>query len=451
MRAILSLLLLTSLASADETRDLLAELVAIDTTNPPGDEEKVARLVAARLEKAGVKAEVVPFGNGRANVIARLKGDGTRKPLLLLAHEDVVGATGQPWTVPPFQLTEKDGWLYGRGVQDDKGWAACAVSVFLELARSKAKLHRDVVLALTGDEESGGEGIKQVLAKRPELLGDVELSLNEGGTIRLDASGKPILVLYQPSEKIYNDFELTANGLGGHSSVPNDENAIYRLARALDKLAAYRFAVRLTPAIRDSLRATAAGQPADRAKALRAVADAKEAPPADALAIVDAYPLTRAMVRTTCVATKLKGGTRENALPVEAKATVNCRILAADGPAEIKKALDAMMAPEKVSVKLVKDNGSGPDVPNEGVVVDAIKKVAREQLGTGVTISASVGLGATDSRYLRQKGVQAYGIGLLAKPEELIRAPHGPDEGVPAASLARGVKFLRALVHKLAE
>jgi acetylornithine deacetylase/succinyl-diaminopimelate desuccinylase-like protein len=277
MRAIFALLLLTTFACADETRDILAELVATDTTNPPGNEEKAARLIAARLQKAGVNAELVPFGNGRANVIARLKGDGTKKPLLLLAHLDVVGAAGQPWTVPPYQLTEKDGWLYGRGVQDDKGWAACAVSVFLDLLRSKVKLHRDVVLALTGDEESGGEGIKYLLAQRPDLLGDVELSLNEGGNLRLDAVGKPILFLYQPSEKVYNDYQLAATGLGGHSSVPNDENAIYRLARALDKLAAYKFPVRLTPAIRDMLRATATGQPAERARALKTMADANGA------------------------------------------------------------------------------------------------------------------------------------------------------------------------------
>src|SRR3954452_17433785 len=165
MRAatVLALVLAAHAAFADvtttEARTLLDELVAIDTSNPPGNEEKAARHVAAKLKAAGIESTVVPFGPGRANLVARLKGDGTKKPLLLLAHLDVVGAAQQPWTMPPFQPTEKDGFLYGRGVLDDKGFAAIATSVFLELAKAKTPLHRDVILALTGDEESGGAGI----------------------------------------------------------------------------------------------------------------------------------------------------------------------------------------------------------------------------------------------------------------------------------------------------
>src|SRR4051794_41038220 len=150
MRTLVALvLLLANPVHADDARPLLDELVRIDTTNPPGNEEKAARAVGAHLAKAGLKFEIVPWAPGRTSLVARLKGDGTQKPLLLLAHLDVVGAAQQPWTVPPFQLTEKDGFLYGRGVLDDKGWAAVATSVFLDLARSKTRLHRDVILALT--------------------------------------------------------------------------------------------------------------------------------------------------------------------------------------------------------------------------------------------------------------------------------------------------------------
>ncbi|MCA1664036.1 MAG: M20/M25/M40 family metallo-hydrolase, partial [Myxococcales bacterium] len=333
MRAALILLvMLTGAASADETttmaRRLLDELVATDTSNPPGNEDKAAKLVAAKLRAAGIEPTIVPFAPGRANVVARLKGDGSKRPLLLLAHLDVVGAAGQPWTTPPFTVTEKDGWLYGRGVTDDKSWVAMATALVIELKKTHAPLHRDVILALTGDEESGGAGIRYVLDHRKDLIGDAEYALNEGGGVTLDAQGKARLVSLGTAEKTFQDFSFVAHGVGGHSSVPNDENAIYRMARALEKVAAYKFPTHLTPAVRDSLRATAVTQPEARAKAMRAAAELEgDAIPPELLAAMDSHPMVRALTRTTCVATMLNGGTRDNALPVEARATVNCRIM----------------------------------------------------------------------------------------------------------------------------
>jgi acetylornithine deacetylase/succinyl-diaminopimelate desuccinylase-like protein len=450
--ALFALTISPSLALADPSADarrLLAELVAIDTTNPPGNEELATQAVAKHLEAAGVKPELVSFAPGRGCLVARLKGDGTRRPLLLLAHLDVVGAAGQPWTLPPFQLTEKAGWLYGRGVTDDKGWAAIATTLFLELARAHPRLHRDVILALTGDEESGGAGIRWILDHKRALVGDAEWALNEGGNIKLGPDGKVISVGFQPAEKTYQSFELIAHGMGGHSSVPNDENAIYRIARALDRVAALKFPPRLSPTLRESLKAWATTQPEPRASALRVVAAAKE-PPDDALAVLDAYPLSRAAVRTTCVATMLSGGTRENALPVEARATVNCRIMPVDKTDDIARALTAAINDPKVELKPIADFGAGPELPAEGPVRDAIVKVAQELFGA-VPVSPSVGTGATDSRFLRRAGVKAYGISVTPKPEELTRSAHGPDEGMPAASIQIGYDFLRGLVRELAQ
>lgn len=383
-------------------------------------------------------------------MVARLRGDGSKKPLLLLAHLDVVGAARQPWTVPPFRLTEKSGWLYGRGVLDDKGFAAIATTVFLELARSHARLHRDVILALTGDEESGGSGLKEILAHHRALVGDAELGLNEGGALKLDASGHVIAVVYQAAEKTYQSFDLVTHGLGGHASIPNDENAIFRLARALDKVHALTFAPDLHETMREELRAMAPHQPEPRRGALLAIANAKGAPPPAALAILDQYPLTRAMIRTTCTATLLEGGTRENALPVEARATVNCRVMPGETVASVEAALAHAIADPKVELKRLADNGAGPEIPVSGPVRDALDRVSARLFGKAAVVSPSVGLGATDSRYLRELGIHSYGIGVMAKPEELIRAPHGPDEGAPAASVATGVRFLAALVDALA-
>ena len=433
-----------------EARALLDELVAIDTSNPPGNEEKAARFVAEKLKAAGLAPVIVPFSPGRANVIARLRGDGSRRPLVLLAHLDVVGAAGQPWTMPPFHVTEKNGWLYGRGVTDDKSWAAMATTLVIDLQRTHARLHRDIILALTGDEESGGAGIRYVLAHRRELLGNAELALNEGGGVVLDDAGKPRLVNLGTAEKTFQDFTLVAHGTGGHSSVPNDDNAIYKLSRALDKLAAYKFPTRLTPVIRESLRALAVTQPAARARAMRAAADARgdTIPPALS-AVMDTFPPVRAAARTTCVATMLGGGTRDNALPVTARATVNCRILPGETAEAVQHTLAGLVS-GLAEVEIVPDIGAGPEVPVHGPVRDAVQKAARAVYGD-VPVVARVGLGASDSRFLRKAGIASYGIGVLAKPEMLTHNAHGPDEGAPAASFPLGYRFLSTIVKDLAE
>jgi acetylornithine deacetylase/succinyl-diaminopimelate desuccinylase-like protein len=452
----LVLLLLPSAVSAaapDETtrlaRTLLDELVAVDTSNPPGNEAKAVRIVATRLRAAGIEPIEVPFAPGRANLVARLRGDGTRRPLILMAHLDVVGAAGQPWTVPPFRVTERDGWLYGRGVTDDKSFAAMATALLIELRRTRAPLHRDLILVLTGDEESDAAGILHLLEHRRDLIGDAELALNEGGSILLDAAGKPQLVTLATAEKTSVYFKLVARGLGGHSSVPNDENAIYRLARALDKIAGFKFPTRLLPSVRENLRVAAAMQPEARARAMRAAAAApgNEVPPA-LLATMDAHPPVRALTRTTCVATMLSGGTRDNALPVEARATVNCRILPGDNPASVKDTLKKQVAG---LAELTSDTDvvASPEVPTHGPMRDAVERAARAVFGD-VPVVARVQLGASDSRYLRRAGIAAYGIDVLAKPDELKRSQHGPDEGAPASSFPLGVAFLREIVRALA-
>jgi acetylornithine deacetylase/succinyl-diaminopimelate desuccinylase-like protein len=451
----LALVPMLAFAAAEDTtrraRAFLDELVAIDTSNPPGNEDKAARVMAEHLRAAGLKPEIVPFAPGRSNLVVRLRGDGSRRPLILLAHLDVVGAANQPWTMPPFAVTEKQGWLYGRGVTDDKSWAAIAAALLIELHESRAPLKRDVILALTGDEESGGAGVRYLLEHRPELFANAELALNEGGGVVLDAQGKARLVNLGTAEKTFQDFDVVAHGVGGHSSVPNDENAIYRLTHALGKIELFKFPTRLTPTLRESLRAMAATQPEPRARAMRAAADVKgEHIPADLLAVMDPFPPVRAATRTTCVATIISGGTRDNALPVEAHATVNCRMLPGDTPDAVLKTLREVVANE-AEVRLVPDVGAGPEVPVDGPVRVAVEKAAKRVFGPNIAVAARIGLGASDSRFLRQKGILAYGVGLLAKPEELTRNAHGPDEGAPAASLPLGVAFLRELVRELAQ
>jgi acetylornithine deacetylase/succinyl-diaminopimelate desuccinylase-like protein len=454
LRLILASLLVSHFAFADAARDaraLMEALVAVDTSNPPGNEEKAARIIADKLKAAGIESQVLPFAPGRANLIARIKGDGTKKPLMLMAHLDVVGATGQPWTLPPFTVTEKNGYLFGRGVLDDKSWAAMATTLMIELHRSHAKLHRDVILMLNGDEESGGRGVRDVIDHHRELIADVEFALNEGGGITLDAQGKPRIVNLGTSEKVIQDFTFVARGTGGHSSVPYDDNAIVRVARALDRLAAFKFPTRLSPTLRETLRAAALTQPAARAQAMKEAADAPGDTIPDALlAKMDDAAYVRALTRTTCVATLVSGGTRENALPVEARANVNCRIMPID-PIDLVQQQLQTLAGKDVTVERVPELGMGPDVPVRGPVRDAVEKAAHRVLGADVAVVARIGLGASDSRHVRKLGIGAYGVGVMARPEEMAHGPHGPDEGAPAASFPQGYEFLRAVVAELAQ
>lgn len=421
MLKLLLLVLLLALPAqagpAENVRKTLGELVAADLSNPPGNEAKAAAIGAARLKQAGIPYEVLEFAPGRANLLAVLKGSGKEKPLLLLAHTDVVGTANQAWTSDPRKMTEKDGFLVGRGVLDDLGMAAVALEVFI-LLKDKP-LNRDVILAWTGDEESGGAGIQDLLVKRPELA-KAGVALNEGGGLILGEGGVPARLDLQTAEKIYQDFELTAAGTTGHSSVPLADNAITKLAGALERLGKNPFPERIIPVTKAYLAATKA----DRKK-----------------------PNVAALLRTTCVATMLSGGTRVNALPSEAKANVNCRILPDETVEAAQKRLQELAGPD-VKVSPVGDLGASGASPVDGEAAQAIARVAKK-LWPSLLVVPTMSTGATDSRFLRALGIAAYGVNPLAVSEEDKRRAHGIDEKIPVASISAGLEFFRLLVLEL--
>jgi acetylornithine deacetylase/succinyl-diaminopimelate desuccinylase-like protein len=435
-------------AAARSARSLLDALVAADTSNPPGNEARAAALGAERLAEAGIAFERTPFAPGRENLVARLRGDGSQPPLLLLAHIDVVGAEGQAWTSDPHEVTEKDGYLVGRGVEDDLGMAALLLEVLVMLHEEKTPLARDVILAWTGDEESGGGGIRHLLAEKPASI-DAAFALNEGGMIRLGESGKPTWIELQTAEKIYQDYVLVVRGETGHSSVPLPDNAIYRLARALSRLEAHQFPARLLPVTRAHFAARAPFEPPERGRAMRALADAKGALPADALAVLEADPVLRASLRTTCVATLLSAGTRVNALPADAQATLNCRILPDQTPEQVQQILSEVLADPALEITPTQEFGFGTPSTLDGPVPAAIVKVA-EEIWPGLPIVPFMSRGATDSRFLRAHGIPAYGISPFPITDADARRAHGIDERIPATSLRTGVEFLHRLVLELA-
>ena len=431
-------------------RRSLSDWIKADTSNPPGNEARVVKLIAARLEQAKIPYQVVAFAPGRENIVARLKGSGPDKPLLLLAHVDVVGTKDQAWTSPPHVLTEQDGYLVGRGVSDDLGMAAINLEVFLALKADRKPLRRDVILALTGDEESGGAGIRFLLDKHPQLV-DAGIALNEGASVTLGDDGKVAYVGMQTAEKNYADFTVTATGPTGHSSVPPVDTAIFTLAKALVKINEVAMPAHLLPVTRAYFTEQAAftsGEEQAAMQALVAATDDHQLPEA-ALAVLEKDPITKANLRTTCVATLISGGTKENALPPSATAMINCRILPDETVDEVRRRLVSAIANPAVSVNVIHDYGVPKTSPVDGEVAVALRAVTK-QLYPGVPLLPVMSRGATDSRYLRRAGILAYGIGPIAMSELDGKRAHGINERIPAASIGPGLEFMLRLVDHLA-
>jgi len=435
----------------DETRATLDELVAVDTSH--GHETDLLRPVAERLRAAGLPTELVESAPGRGNLVARYKGTGARKPLLLLAHVDVVPVEGQPWTVPPFHVTEKDGFLWGRGINDDKGMAAVIIALALEMARTHPVLSRDVIFALTAGEETGGlAGARWLVQHRKDLI-DAEIALNEGGGARVaDDFGRVQIVGLGVAEKTFQSYRLVVKGKGGHSSIPpTDADPVVTLALALVQVGQHRFPVHVLPSVRESFAASAREEQPPLADVLARVAATGQVS-ADDEAVLHKDRAYNAQLRTTCVTTQLQGSPQDNVLPTSAEATVNCRILPDETREQTRDALVRAIGDAAVQVEPIEDYGFGPYSPVDGVVPAAVRKVAAE-MWPGVPVVPSLSAGATDSRHLRSLGILAYGVSpsMSSRHEALTgHGAHGPDERRPAKWLPEGVRFLREVTYELA-
>jgi acetylornithine deacetylase/succinyl-diaminopimelate desuccinylase-like protein len=433
-----------------ERRAILAELVSFDTSH--GHETDALRPIARRFEDAGIHAEIFEPAPGRGTLVARLKGTGARKPLLLMAHVDVVPVDGQPWTVPPFRATEKDGFLYGRGVSDDKGMASAIVAIVLELARTRATLARDLIVALTAGEENDKVGIRWLVEHRTELI-DAELALDEGGDIvATDDQSRIDAVEVSATEKINQNYRLVVKGPGGHSSLPpTDGDPIAVLARAVERVAAYRFPARALAPVKDQLAFRATREkPLVRSALERLVTSAPKVAPGDEK-ILAADRYLNALIHTTCVTTMLQASPQANVLPTTAEAVVNCRILPDETPVQVKATLERAIGDPAVAVTLEPRAGGVAAVTEiDASVMDAVRKAAARW--PGAVVYPTMLIGASDSRFLRAEGIRSYG--LYASPTSFAestagRTAHGPDERVPTKWLDDGVRFLRDVVLNL--
>jgi acetylornithine deacetylase/succinyl-diaminopimelate desuccinylase-like protein len=439
-------------------RDIFRQLVEINTTDSVGSTTPAAEAMAKRLRDAGFPAsdvQVLGPNDRRENMVARLRGTGVRPPILLIGHLDVVEAPRLDWSTDPFQFVEKDGYVYGRGTQDMKDGDAIYVTTLIRFAEEHYRPDRDIILALTADEEGGdSNGIDWLLRNHRDLI-DAEYVLNADGGGVYTRDGKAVMMSVDGSEKIYADYQLEVKNAGGHSSLPVPNNAIYQLTDGLARVERYKFPFELNAVTRAYFLQMAATESGQTAADMRAIAGKK--PSATAIARLSTDPLSNATMRTTCVATRLDAGLANNALPQLARAIVNCRILPGHTKEEIRQKLIQILADPAITVRYVSDSGKvmdaaptqppAPPVVLRAEVMDPVERIAH-QMWPGIVVIPTMATGASDGVYTNAAGMPTYGISGVAIDFDDVRA-HARDERLRLSSFDDGVVFYERLLKAL--
>jgi acetylornithine deacetylase/succinyl-diaminopimelate desuccinylase-like protein len=427
--------------------DIYQEMIEIKSGYTSGATTPVAEAVAARLKAAGFLDSDIFLGGAnpkKGNIVVRYRGTGARKPVLLLAHTDVVEAKREDWSMDPFVFTEKDGFFYGRGTADDKAQAAIWVANLIRYKREGFKPDRDIIVALTADEEGGGpfNGADWLVKNHRDLI-DAEYALNEGGFAE-EKDGRKISNDLQISEKYVVNFRLEVHNKGGHSSMPVPDNAIYHLAGALYRLSDFGFPMKLnevTKAYFSQMSKIESGSvAADLAKVAAGSQDAMTR-------VAKLSPAWNSMLRTTCVATELEGGHAKNALPQLAAANVNCRVLPEDSVEYVQDTLAKTFADNQVNITVAGHVERGPASPMNAEILKATARVTGT-LWPSVPVLPVMLVGATDGLYLRSAGIPTYGIQGLFMDRNELRI-HGRDERMAVKSFYEGQTFLYDLVKAL--
>ncbi|MBX9747644.1 MAG: M20/M25/M40 family metallo-hydrolase [Hyphomonadaceae bacterium] len=435
-------------AERAQVRELIERTVAFDTSTGPQNIE-LANYLAGRFRAGGFADEDIHLVNaaGSAGLLVRYRGDGTGgRPILFLAHMDVVPARREDWERDPFTLVEENGLLFGRGALDNKAGLSQLAATFLTLRAEGFRPTRDLILWFSGDEETTGATTQALLGEHRALIGNAEFALNaDAGGGQIDAQGRGLTYVVQTAEKTYASFTFTVRNPGGHSSVPRGDNAIYELSRALDRLSAFQFPVQWNETTLESFRNAAAAFPGPEGQAMRRFAQN----PNDRAAqrTMTRNPSLSNMMRTTCVATMLTGGHAENALPQSAVATVNCRIFPGVPVADVLSELRAIAGPG-VEVEPLGPSSATDASPLRADVMAAVGRAVRAQY-PDIVITPYMSSGATDGLYFRAAGIPTYGVGFIFMRDEDDFA-HGLNERVPVASLYAGLQQWRAVITELA-
>jgi acetylornithine deacetylase/succinyl-diaminopimelate desuccinylase-like protein len=438
---------LADAATDRQARDLYEDLVNFPSSQGMGGTGEIARYVADTLLAGGFPAEDVHVLGPRPDiqaVVLRYRGRGEGRPVMLMAHLDVVEALREDWSMDPFTFVEKDGYFYGRGTSDNKAGDAILIANLLRLKKEGFVPARDLIMVLSGDEETAAESIKFLLSQHRDLV-DAEFALNtDGGYIELK-DGVPNTFVIQGAEKVYLTYRLEVTNPGGHSSVPRPDNAIYALAEGLVKLGQYQFPVNLNDVTRSFFRESARFQDPERAAAMRALAN--DSATADQLAMLSGSPYYNALIRTTCVATQLHGGHAENALPQTAQAIVNCRVLPQESPEQVEATLRKVMGNNQISMTAIFPAVASPPSPMTPAIMELLGGVAA-QMYPGLPVMGQMSTGATDGLHTRNAGIPTYGVSALGRGADDSRA-HGKDERVSVDAFYKSLEYWYRLLKNL--
>ena len=452
------------LSPADRSlaHDLFKQLIETNTSDSVGSVTAAAKAMQQRLEAGGFPAEDLKLlgpNDRKMNLVATYRGrpGSTLKPILIICHLDVVEARREDWTYDPFVFTEKDGFFYGRGTQDIKEGDAALVFSFLRMKREGYVPDRDLVMALTADEEGGkSNGVDWLIEHHPELMkGEFVINPDAGGVV--SDKGKPQQISVEATEKTYADYHVTALNKGGHSSLPTPDNAIYHVVDALQKLQNSPFPVELNAVTREEFRQTAKLEKGQLAQDMKDLVGGSSDP--QVIARLSAIPVWNSTMRTTCVATMMTAGHAPNALPQRAQANVNCRILPGHSGEEVRQQLIKLFNDPVVAVDFVTDAGmvmgkgpdrtSAPPPPVNKTVQGALEKTVN-QLWPGLPIVPTLEPGASDSIYTVAAGIPSYGLNGFAIDLDDVRA-HGKNERLGVESYYQGVHFTYLFLKALTQ
>jgi acetylornithine deacetylase/succinyl-diaminopimelate desuccinylase-like protein len=441
-----------STATESLARDLLKQLVEINTTHAHGSTD-AAKALAGRFLAAGFSPQDVSFlapadHPTKGNLVVRLHGHGNGQPILYIGHLDVVEAKPEDWSFDPFRLTEKDGWLYGRGVIDMKGQDVAMAVSLLRLKQEGFQPARDLIVAFTADEESGGDanGVSWLLDAHRDLI-DAQLVINPDGGEAGMKSGRKLYVAVQTSEKTFLTFAVQVTDKGGHSSRPTADNPIYRLSAALSRLSQFRFPVQLTATTKEYFARRAELEHGQLQADMRAISHgAVDSAVIDRLsAVVE----TNIMLRTTCTATMIEGGHAENALPQRARAVLQCRVIPGESPESVQKTLQTALADPLVAISTITPATPNPESALTRSLVRAVEEVTHS-IWPSVIVLPEMSPGATDSRYTREHGIPSYGIDAMFDDLDDARA-HGRDERIGVLAFKEELEFTYRLMKALAQ
>ncbi len=432
----------------------LQTIIRFETVNPPGNELPLARYLESTLREEGIETTLFEPQENRAVLVGRLRGSGLKRPVILLAHMDVVGVERGRWTVDPFAGEITDGYLYGRGAIDDKGMLAANLMTILLLKRAlsvgdDAPLSRDVVFLATSDEEAGGEwGMGWLVKHHPEVL-DAEFALNEGGRTRIIEGGQRYLAV-QSAEKVSHVVTITAHGSAGHAAIPLPDNAIFRVGRALETVSCYAEPVMLTGITRKFFAQLADVWPSEVEKT--AMLDLVSGDPKRAesgASVLSTIPVFNAVLRNGISPTVLEGGKQFNVIPAAATAVLNVRTLPGHSIDKVVNRLRAIVTEPGVTIEITHRGEEAPASDPDSEMFAAIAEAARD-LDPAMAVVPYLSTGVTDSARLRRLGVKAYGVlpfPMIQSDEERM---HGTDERVPLESLYFGLRLIHGAISRIA-